>query len=191
MRVMFPTLEEVRETDEIFVYVINNLLYGAWSGFFLFAVIGACISTANSQLLIIASSFSYDIVNTLCGDRLGERALLSLSRVSVLVGGTLSLLLSIHPPASLLTYGGDLWGVFGATLFSTVYGGLFYRRATAKGVWAGILAGLAGLAAFYPAYWRGILPFHAAFPATILSCAAFLAVSRLTSPKEGRDAAAR
>ena len=91
----------------------------------------------------------------------------------------------------LLTYGGDLWGVFGATLFSTVYGGLFYRRATAKGVWAGILAGLAGLAAFYPAYWRGILPFHAAFPATILSCAAFLAVSRLTSPKEGRDAAAR
>ena len=50
MRVMFPTLEEVRETDEIFVYVINNLLYGAWSGFFLFAVIGACISTAISSI---------------------------------------------------------------------------------------------------------------------------------------------
>lgn len=191
MRVMYPTLEAVRETDEIFVYVINNLLYGIWSGFFLFAVIGACISTANSQLLIIASSFSYDIVNTLRHDSLSERALLSVSRLSILVGGTLSLLLSIHPPESLLTYGGDIWGIFGATLFSTIYGGLFYRRATTKGVWAGLLAGVVSLIAFYPSYVRGSLPFHAAFPATILSCAAFLIVSRLTHAEEDGHAAAR
>ncbi len=188
MRVMFPSLPVVLETDEIFVYVINNLLYGSWSGFFLFAVIGACISTANSQLLIIASSFSYDIVNTLRQDSLSERALLSLSRLSILVGGTVSLLLSIHPPQSLLTYGGDIWGIFGATLFPTLYGALLYRKATAKGIWAGILTGLFGLLFFYPVYWRGILPFHAAFPATLLSGAAFLIVSKLTWPKEENDA---
>lgn len=190
MRVMFPTLEAVRETDEIFVYVINNLLYGRWSGFFLFAVIGSCISTANSQLLIIASSFSYDIVNTLRRDSLSERALLSLSRLSILVGGTLSLLLSIHPPESLLTYGGDIWGIFSATLLSTIYGGLFYRKATTAGVWAGLLTGIFSLLVFFPFYWRGSLPFHAAFPATILSGAAFLIVSRMTCAKEESNAAA-
>ena len=180
MRVMFPAIDEVTETDGIFVHVINNLLYGPWSGFFLFSIIGACISTANSELLLIASAFSYDIVGTLRKKPLGESALLSLSRLSIFVGGTVSLLLSIHPPASLLTYGGDLWGVFGVTLFPTLSGALLSRHTTRQGVWAGLCAGLLCLALFYPPYFAGELELHPAFPGTVAATVCFLAVSRLT-----------
>ena len=180
MRVMFPTIGGVTETDGIFVHVINDLLYGPWSGFFLFCVIGACISTANSELLLIASAFSYDIVGTLRRKPLGESALLQLSRLSVFVGGTLSLLLSLHPPESLLSYGGDLWGVFGVTLFPTLYGALLYKRTTRQGVWAGLGVGLLCLALFYPPYFAGELRFHPAFPGTVAVTVSFLIVSRLT-----------
>ncbi len=180
MRVMFPTVGGVTETDGIFVHVVNNLLYGPWSGFFLFSVIGACISTANSELLLIASSFSYDIVGTLRKKPLGESALLALARLSIFVGGTVSLLLSIHPPESLLSYGGDLWGVFGVTLFPPLYGALLYRRTTRQGIWAGLCVGLLCLALFYPPYFTGELGFHPAFPGTVTATVSFLAVSRLT-----------
>lgn len=180
MRVMFPTINGVTETDGIFVHVINNLIYGPWSGFFLFCVIGACISTANSELLLIASSFSYDIVGTLRKKPLGESELLLLSRVSIFVGGTVSLLLSIHPPESLLTYGGDLWGVFGVTLFPTLYGSLLYRRTTRQGVWAGLCAGLLCLALFYPPYFTGEFGIHPAFLGTAAATISFFVVSRLT-----------
>ncbi len=180
MRVMFPSIGAVTETDGIFVHVINNLLYGPWSGFFLFSIIGACISTANSELLLIASSFSYDIVGTLRRKPLGESALLSLSRVSIFIGGTVSLLLSIHPPASLLTYGGDLWGVFGVTMFPTLYGSLLYPRTTRQGVWAGLISGLLCLGLFYPPYLAGVFAFHPAFPGTVVAALSFLTVSHLT-----------
>ena len=184
MRVMFPQIDAVHETDEIFVHVIHNLLYGPWSGFFLFSIIGACISTANSQLLLIASSFSYDLVKTLRKDLLSESALLSLSRLSIFVGGTVSLLLSFHPPESLLTYGGDLWGVFGVTLFPLLYGALLYRHTTVQGVWAGLLSGILCLALFYPPYYAGILPMHPSFPGTVVASLCFLGVSRLTFRQE-------
>ncbi|MFV0496911.1 MAG: sodium:solute symporter family protein [Candidatus Fimivivens sp.] len=183
MRVMFPTLDTVQETDGIFVHVINNLAYGPWSGFFLFSIIGACISTANSQLLLIASSFSYDIVSTLRKKPLGESTLLALSRTSIFVGGTVSLLLSIHPPASLLTYGGDLWGIFSVTMFPTLYGSLLFSRTTRQGVWAGLGSGLLCLALFYPPYLTGGFPFHPAFPGTVVATLSFLTVSHLTYDK--------
>ncbi|KAF5032640.1 hypothetical protein DSECCO2_615090 [anaerobic digester metagenome] len=120
------------------------------------------------------------MVNTLRKDSLSESALLSLSRASIFIGGTVSLLLSIHPPANLLTYGGDLWGVFGVTMFPTLYGSLLYRRTTVQGVWAGVGSGLLCLALFYPPYLAGGFAFHPAFPGTVVAALSFLTVSRLT-----------
>lgn len=58
------------------IRLLNQELYTGWSGFFLFAIIGACVSTANSQLLLIASSFSYDVVRTAAPDRFQSSACL-------------------------------------------------------------------------------------------------------------------
>ena len=80
MRVLVPTLSTKESTDSIFVRIMNNELYSPWSGFLLFSVIGACISTANSQLLLIASSSSYDIVNAVVPGKLSEKRLVNLGR---------------------------------------------------------------------------------------------------------------
>jgi len=184
MRVLFPTLAAVNSADDVFVYVINNLLYSPLSGFFLFAIIGACVSTANSQLLLIATSFAYDIVNNVSTKPIPEYRLLTLSRLGIIIGGTCSLLLSLRPPDNLLSYGGDIWGILGVMLFPSFYGTLLYRKSTRQGVWACFIVGALAIMIFYPIYYAGILPVHPAFPATLLSFGGYWLGCRFTW-KEG------
>ena len=184
MRVLIPTVDATLSTDEIFTYILNNDLYSGWSGFLLFAILGACISTANSQLLLIASSCSCDVVGALWPRPLKESTLVNLSRGAVMAGGTLSLLLALSPPASLLTYGGDVWGVFSVTLLAPMFGTLLWKGTTLTGVYAALGSGLAALAVFYPPYYQGVLPFHPALPGTLISIAALWLGSLLSRKKE-------
>ncbi len=176
MRVLVPTMEQAQTTDNIFVHLINNELYGPWSGLFLFSVIGACVSTANSQLLVIASSFSYDIVRSVSRKPLTDKQVVSLGRVGVFLGGTVAMLLTLDPPAFTLSYGGDLWGIFSILLFPQLYGELLTHRVTKHGVWAGLIVGGISIAIFYPMYYRGALAVHPAVLGVPLSAlAVFLA----------------
>lgn len=180
MRALFPSLGEVQHADDVVVYVFNNPLYTPLNTLFLFAILGACISTSNSQLLLFSTSFAYDFVRPLLKKPPREYTMILLTRAGVLLGGTLSLLFSTHPPDSLLSYGGDIWGVFGVTFFPTLYGTFLYKKATRQGVWASIIAGTAAILVFYPLYYRQILLIHPAFPGTILSALCFFVVSRAT-----------
>lgn len=177
MRVLVPVLTTQETTDEIFVRLINNELYSPWSGFFLFSVIGACISTANSQLLLIASSFSYDVVNAVSPKPLTEKRVVFLGRMAILLCGTLSMILTMNPPLFSLSYGGDIWGVVGILLFPPLYGTLVSRKITRRGVWACLAAGGLSIAVFYPIYYRGGMTAHPAMFGVFLSTAAMFLVS--------------
>jgi len=184
MRVLIPELPEPVDTDGIIIRLINNELYGPWSGFFLFAVFGACISTANSQLLLIASSFSYDLAKGLTHKELSASRVVNLGRLAVLGGGTLAMLLTLNPPAFTLSYGGDVWGVLGILLFPPLYGTLLSKRVTRRGIWACIVTGGLAIAGLYPLYYRGTFTAHPAMFAMPLSTAAMIAVSLWDGKKE-------
>lgn len=188
MRVLIPSVPSVRTTDGIIIRLINNELYGPWSGFFLFSVIGACISTANSQLLLIASSFSYDIVRGLSRTEPSARRVVGLGRMAVLGGGTLAMLLTLNPPDFTLSYGGDVWGVISILLFPPLYGTLLTKRLTRRGVWACIAAGGAAIAVLYPMYYQGALQAHPAMFGVPLSTAAMVLTSFLDRRREGSGA---
>ncbi|WP_101698146.1 sodium:solute symporter family protein [Clostridium minihomine] len=180
MRVLFPSLAEVQYTDDIVVHVFNNLLYTPLNTLFLFAILGACISVSNSQLLLFATSFAYDFIRPTVKTAPREYTMILLTRLGVLLGGTLSLLFSLHPPDSLLSYGGDIWGIIGVTFFPILYGTFLYPKSTRQGVWASLSSGILAIAVFYPLYYLQILPVHPAFPGTALSALCFFAVSRMT-----------
>ncbi|MFR5048600.1 MAG: sodium:solute symporter family protein [Faecalispora sporosphaeroides] len=188
MRVLFPSLAAVTNADDVVVYVLNDRLFTPLNTLFLFAILGACVSVANSQLLLFSTSFAYDVIRPLCPKPPREYTTILLTRLGVLIGGTLSLLFSTHPPASLLSYGGDIWGIFGVIFFPALYGAFLYPKATRQGAWAALLVGLLAIAAFYPLYYRQILPVHPAFPGTVLSSLGFFLTSRLTWKEGAADA---
>ena len=178
LRVLVPHIDAAMATDSIFVRLINHELYGPWSGFFLFAVIGACISTANSQLLLIASSFSYDIVGGLSKKPVPEHKTVTLGRLAVLGGGTLAMILTLRPPLFTLSYGGDLWGIISILFFPPLYGTLLCCRITVRGLRACLLTGVAAIAVLYPLHYAGTLTMHPAMLATPLTAGCLWLFSR-------------
>ncbi|MBQ7535149.1 MAG: sodium:solute symporter family protein [Stomatobaculum sp.] len=177
LRVLVPSQPEAVPTDGIFIHIINHELYGPWSGLFLFSVIGACVSTANSQLLMVAESLSYDIAAPLSGDRLSPSRVVNIARFSVAGAGVLVMLLAMNPPAFGLSYGGDLWGIISVTLFAPLYGSLLTDRVTLRGVKASITAGLLSILAFYPLYYTGRMSLHPAMFGVLFSMAALVIFS--------------
>ncbi len=184
MRVLVPSVPEVNTTDGIVIHLVNNELYGPLSCLFFFAVIGACISTANSQLLLVASSVAYDVVRPLSRRPLSDSRVVNLGRVAVVVGATIGMILTLNPPAFTLSYGGDLWGVFSILLFPPLYGTLLFKKTTLQGIWASIGTGVLSVLIFYPLHSAGILRIHPAFSGVLLSAAALTAVSLCTAGKE-------
>ncbi len=175
LRILYPDLIEICGADDVFVYAVNNRMFSQFSGFFLLSVIGACVSTANSQLLLIGSSLAYDVTARMRKRKLSEEKLLNLTRIYIFIGGTAALLLSLNPPEDILSFGSDIWGLFSAMLAPLIYGGLYYKNSSRRGAVAAFLTGAVCSGLFY----RLDLPVYWAFPATACSGAVFFAVPAL------------
>jgi len=175
MRVLVPSLPEAVATDGIFIRIINHELYSPWSGFFFLSVMGACISTANSQLLMVASAAAYDIYGTAREGRVPPKRIVAVGRISVLAGGTLAMMLTLDPPDFILSFGGDLWGVVAVLLFPTLFLlAVRPERVTFGGVKGAMNTGILMIAVLYPLYYSGILPFHPAMIGVPVSGAALI-----------------
>ncbi len=185
MRVLVPVIPEALTTDGIFIRLINHELYGPWSGFFFFSVIGACISTANSQLLMVASAVAYDIYGNLEQASATPKRIVNLGRLTVVAGGTAAMLLTLNPPEFILSFGGDLWGIVAILLFPILYASaLFPGRINLGGVRAGLTTGGLMILCLYPLYYTGHLQFHPA----MLGVPAAAAALFLFSARERRAA---
>jgi len=180
LKILFPHLDTYCGTDDIFIYAINHLIHSRFSGFFLISVIGACISTANSQLLLIGSMLSYDVAAQMARKPMREEKILNLARWFIFLGGTLSLVLSLNPPDNTLLFGADIWGVFSVVFTPLFYGTFLYPKGTRAGAWGAFLVGLACILLL----WNKPLPVYWAFPATVISTAAFLLIPLFERKKE-------
>lgn len=135
------------------------------------------MSTANSQLLLIGSMMSYDVVAQYGKWKKTEDHILGLTQLFIFLGGTLALLLSLNPPSNSLFFGADIWGLFSAILTPLLYGTLYYKRATRTGAWAAFVTGVAGTVLLQPRE----LPVYWGFPVTLCSTLVFVLVPVLES----------
>jgi len=187
-RVLIPTAQGIASVDEIFPYIIENVIDSPFSGFILISIIAAAISTANSQLLILASGFCYDIYKNVINRDINEEKFLNLNRILICIGGTLSLTLAIKPPEGLLVFGGHIWGIFASTFLLPLFGGVFWQKATREGAIGSFIGGLAAYMTFY-LLKIGYVEFnplsrdyiiHPALPGVLTSGIFFITISLLT-----------
>lgn len=183
-RVLLPTAP-VDSIDMVFPYVIDSVLQVKLGGFILMSIIAAALSTANSQLLIMASGLSYDIYKNYINPAVSDEKFININRVVIAAGGTLSLLLAVNPPQGLLVFGSNIWGIVAATFLFPLYGGLFWRGATKQGAVASFLGGLLVSVCWLKIYYTYLLGtpgqfIHPAFPGVLVSFLLFVTVSKLT-----------
>lgn len=129
-----------------------NMIPGALSGMVLAAVLAAICSTADSQLVVAASSGANDIYSRLI-EKTSKPAHMVINRLVVLALGVGAVLLvideRIHIFRFVLTYG---WAVLGASFGPQLILLLLWKRASYAGCVAGMVAGF-GLALAWPALY--------------------------------------
>jgi sodium/proline symporter len=118
-----------------------HMLPGVLAGMVLAAVLAAICSTADSQLVVAASSPASDLYARLV-DRTGKGAHLLINRLTVLILGIAAVLMVINKDIRVydyvLTYG---WAVLGASFGPQVILALLWRRASRAGCLLGMLTG--------------------------------------------------
>jgi len=187
-RVMEPA-SSIQSVDEMLAFIINTKIVSYISGVMFISIIAAAISTANSQLLLLSSSFTYDIYINLFHKQISNEKFLNLNRAIIFIAATISLLLSVRPLETLLIYGSYIWSIVAVTFMWPIYGGLYWEKATKEGA---VFSSVGGIVAVVTAYvvthYGGFqTEIHPVLPSILISLVIFYTVSTLTYKKKAEN----
>ncbi len=128
----------------VFVKLAKYVFPGFIAGLLLAAIIAASMSTADSQLLVAASSFTSDLYKPLIRKEASNKEILWVSRIVVIVIAIVAYFIASSKgkaAQAIMDLVSNAWGIFGAAFGPAVLLSLFWKRFTYKGAVAGILVG--------------------------------------------------
>jgi sodium/proline symporter len=127
----------------ILPHVLTQLFPWWFAGVLLAGVVAAMISTAESMLLVAASSVSQDVYNGIIrGGRAHESSLLLLSRFATLAIGGLAFWLSIATSDLIYYIVSYAWAGIGCSFAPAVLLSFYWKRFGSLGVVTSLLVGL-------------------------------------------------
>lgn len=147
-----PEMAEAVKADpeKIFIIMINTIFNGSivsrlFAGVLLSSILAAIMSTADSQLLVSASSFSADIYKRAIRKNAGDKELVVVSRVTVLAVALVAVLMASNQESDFFKVVMQMvsfaWAGFGAAFGPVILLALFWRRANLTGAVAGMVVG--------------------------------------------------
>ena len=128
----------------IFVELARDVFPAFIAGLLLAAIIAASMSTADSQLLVAASSFASDLYKPMIRKQASNKEMLWVSRIIVLVIAFVAFFIASSKgkaAQAIMDLVSNAWGIFGAAFGPVVLFSLFWKRFTYKGAVAGIIVG--------------------------------------------------
>ena len=128
----------------IFVELAREVFPGFIAGLLLAAIIAASMSTADSQLLVAASSFASDLYKPMIRKDASNKEMLWVSRLVVLAIAIIAFFIASSKgkaAQAIMDLVSNAWGIFGAAFGPAVLLSLFWKRFTYKGAVAGIITG--------------------------------------------------
>lgn len=144
-RALVPAVEALPNQDSEMVYlVLSSEYFGpALYGLLIGGIFAAILSTADSQLLVVASTFVRDVYEKTLkkSETIDEKQKLRLSRWIVVLSGVLALVLAFVAKDLVFWLVLFAWGGLGASLGPAVILSLYWRRATRAGVMVGMITG--------------------------------------------------
>ena len=128
------------ELLDSFMFLSSNLLPGIIAGIVLAAILAAIMSTADSQLLVTASSVTNDMFN-LFNKKASDKTLMWISRGTVIVVSIIAYIIALDENSSVMGLVSYAWAGLGAAFGPAMLLSLFWKRMTMSGAVAGILTG--------------------------------------------------
>lgn len=128
------------DVEKIFMFLSSKLLPGIIAGIVLAAILAAIMSTADSQLLVTASSVTNDMFKLFKKDA-KEKTLMWISRGTVVVVAVIAYFIALNPDSSVMGLVSYAWAGLGAAFGPAMLLSLFWKRMTMSGAVAGIISG--------------------------------------------------
>ena len=143
---LFPEVLSGGEEEKVFINMILKLFnqdvaIPLIGGLFLCGILAAIMSTADSQLLVSASSVAEDIVKGIIKKDAKEETIFRISKITVLVIAVLAYLIALNPNSSIMGLVSNAWAGLGAAFGPTVLLSLYWKRTNFQGAVAGIVSG--------------------------------------------------
>lgn len=157
----------IAESDLVVPSLIGEaaILPALPAAFLVVAMLAAAMSSLDSVLLVMASTWERDVVSLF--HRVEEDRVVSETRRYVALFAVITALLAVRPPGSIVTLTAFSGSVYAACFFPAVVLGLYWRRGTGAAVLASFAGGL-GVLLVWDALPVGDL-IHEVFPAMAVS----------------------
>ena len=144
-RVVYPEINILPDKDPEMVYLLLSSKYfgTVFYGLLVGGVFAAILSTADSQLLVVASTFVRDIYEkVLCKNKLiDEVDKLKLSRIVVILSGIAAIILAYLAQDLVFWLVLFAWGGLGAAFGPALILSLYWERTTKAGIIVGMITG--------------------------------------------------
>ena len=141
---------------KIFMSDLNLAFVG---GLFLCGILAAIMSTADSQLLVTASSVAEDLFKGVIKKDAKDKTVLDVSRATVVIVAVLAYLIALNPDSSVMKLVSNAWAGFGAAFGPIVILSLYWKRTNLAGAIAGIVSGAVTVLVwdYLPLFHTGVL----------------------------------
>ncbi|MDL2288486.1 sodium/proline symporter PutP [Oscillospiraceae bacterium OttesenSCG-928-F05] len=141
-----PGLED---PETVFIQMIQKIFMsdGAFvsvpllGGLFLCGILAAIMSTADSQLLVTASSITEDIYKGSINKKATDKHLVWFSRFAVLAVSVIAYIIATDRTSSIMGLVSNAWSGFGSAFGALVLLSLYWKRTNRPGAAAGIIVG--------------------------------------------------
>jgi SSS family solute:Na+ symporter len=144
-RILFPAVEKLPgEDSEVIYLVLSSEFFGpVFYGLLIGGIFAAILSTADSQLLVVASTFVRDVYEKILkkGSNIAESQKLKLSRIVVVLSGILALIMAYLAQDLIFWLVLFAWGGLGASIGTALIFSLYWKKAHTAGIVAGMITG--------------------------------------------------
>jgi len=173
------------DPEQALPLAVGKFLPPMLGGFVIAAIVSAICSTADSQLIVVSSTISRDVLPFIgkaknAGNRF-ER-MQRLDRLVLLILGLLSVVFALSENRVIFEFVLYAWSALGASFGPVVILGLLWKRTTKAGAIAGMLTG-----SIITVVWKNVPvlddTLYELVPAFMLAFAAVYVVSLLTRPE--------
>ena len=117
------------------------------------------MSTADSQLLVTASSVAEDLLKGVIKKDAKDKTVLDVSRATVVIVAVLAYLIALNPDSSVMKLVSNAWAGFGAAFGPIVILSLYWKRTNLAGAIAGFVSGAVTVLVwdYLPLFHTGVL----------------------------------
>lgn len=144
-RNLFPAVEKLPDQDPEVIYLVlsSNFFGPVLYGLLIGGIFAAILSTADSQLLVVASTFVRDVYEKILKKSavIAESQKLRLSRIVVFLSGILALIMAFMAQDLIFWLVLFAWGGLGASIGTSLIFSLYWKKTNTFGILAGMMTG--------------------------------------------------